>query len=105
MKYIKLYESEKRRLIYWLLPNDDRLYDALEKIPSKTSKAYINYFKNGEIDTKEKYVFVSIDDDWSWGWMPFEGELHNNWYDKKGYEFMGVVNMEEYEIYIDKYNL
>jgi len=103
MKYLKLYESEKIRSIYWLLPNDDRLYDALDKINCPSE--YINLFKKGEIASDAEYIFVAIENNGAWGWMPFKGNLHNYWYDKVGYTFMGVVNMGEHEIFVKKYNL
>lgn len=112
MKYIKLYENQKKYAgEYWLLPIDGRFESSLEKINvPKILKKWL-YLNNTNIYNSSKYfIFVGysyIDND-PWIWMPFKFNM-NNYFDEENYKFLGFINTskEEVDFYInaEKYNL
>lgn len=99
---------------YWLIPTDDRFDDSLEKIGCKDDE-YIprEYVRNihyifilEEIgylyDKNNKKWFVDYN---YWSWNPYIGNLKDDYSEKNGYEFQGIVNIEPYELDALKYNL
>ena len=96
MKYIKHYESEIDR--YWLVPTDERLIPSLEKIG-----ADFNLTQNSGIK-KYKYVFIGLYMN-SWVWAVYDGEERNESFERNGNEYAGRVNIPDYEINANKYNL
>jgi hypothetical protein len=110
MKYIKTYESRNEKL-YWLVPTDDRFEDSLKKI--KCPKDVIYGMLNGIISDNNKYIFIRYNGKEismilaanKWGFNPYKGELYDPFYEKEGYRFVGMVNIDEYELDANKYNL
>jgi hypothetical protein len=110
MKYIKTYESRNEKL-YWLVPTDDRLGYSLKKI--KCAKSFsegiqnsIKEYYNGE------YIFIGYNgkantkiSSSKWGFNQYKGELSDPYYEEEGYRFVGMVNIDEYELDANKYNL
>lgn len=113
MKYIKLYENQKKyEGEYWIIPIDDRFKSSLEKINVPERIHEWLYLNNKNIYNNSKYfIFVGysyreeID---PWGWIPFEFNM-NNYFDEENYIFLGFINtsQEEVDFYInaEKYNL
>jgi hypothetical protein len=118
MKYIKLYENRNEKL-YWLIPTDDRFEDSLKKI--KCAKSYsegllksVHQYtrKSDDPNFDNKYMFIGYNgksrvkhSSSKWGWNPYYGKLYDSYYEEEGYKFAGMVNIEEYELTANKYNL
>jgi hypothetical protein len=109
MKHIKLYEQNKSKT-YWLIPLDDRLEIALGKI-----KAPVYFIigrqetrkRNAENNYKFRYIMVSEDTKghiWNWDWWSFDLNLEK-YCERKGYIWGGNVNIPDYELEANKYNL
>lgn len=110
MIYIKTYETVSKvgKKLYWLVPTDHRLESSLKEL------GCFKYFKiNMEIRRKYKYIFISyigtkleIENAASrWGWNPYQGEITDDYYESYNYKFAGVVNISDYELESEKYNL
>lgn len=122
MKYLKKFEDVEEykpknyygKHYYWLVPTDDRFEDSMRKIgcpqPYIRTKLYLDFLKD------LKYIFISYngyesglrnDNDTSrWGWNKFRNsEIPNNFYEKNGFTFAGYINISEYELEANKYNL
>ena len=116
MKYIKKFERRKvpENLIkvkkYWLLPTDDRFEDSLRQI-GYTEGLEENGFLNPKFISEEHdYVFIVFEkenEEWAddWGWNPYRGNQLDDWSEKHGYKFCGNVNINDYELDANKYNL
>ena len=108
MKYIKKFESiDKGYGKYWLLPTGDKFEDSLKKIgcPKLSS---LNFLKNKEIK-KDIFVFIGVSFLLGWGWNRFDGNIRNIFYDADNYEYMGHINIDNWELDVKpdvkKYNL
>ena len=110
MKHLKTYENISKGQ-YWLLPRDDRFEKSLKDIDCNKDFIEILLESDDEDLLGCKYIFIACDDIYKkqdrtlWGWNPFEGNLHDELYDEYGYKFMGTVNIPDYELTANKYNL
>ena len=114
MKYIKTFEHKITKK-YWLVPTDDRFLKSLEKI--KCDSKYIKILLSPRVRDrlakyKKPFAFIgynSFDADGlntGWSWDKYEENILNQWYEERGYKFMGTVNMDyELEIIANKYNI
>jgi len=107
MKYIKKFENASDDNCYWLLPTDERFEDSLKKIGC--DKEYMKVLLDSDDNVRiNEYVFVLKDTSrkgCKWGWDPYAGLLHYDYFEDAGYEFKGLVNISEYEFAMKKYNL
>lgn len=122
MKYIRLYEetilepknhkfgNKLYYKIYWLLPTDDRFKDSLNKI--NCNKEYIRDLLTSPVYRENLFIFIGYDGSTSaindrvrWGWCAYEGTLKNEFYEEERYKFGGAINIEDYELKANKYNL
>jgi len=110
MTYIKTYEYFKKngKKLYWLIPTDDRLESAMKKIGCSK-----NYILNSEfIKKRYKYIFIAYDGESRtklaanrWDWQPYESEFFNTYLNNNNYKFIEMVNIPDYEIASQKYNI
>lgn len=118
MKYIRLFEGfEPQKIkfknkyyykIYWLLPTDDRLEKSLNKI--HCDETYMDYVLTRPVYSP--FTFIGYDGSAyvkyatnRWGWVNYEGTLKCDFYEYDGYEFGGAINIKDYELESNKYNL
>ena len=111
MKYLKKYEyynsdESDDKGSYWLLPTDERFKKSLKQI--NCAKEFIHAMLTN--DTVSRYVFIgfnnnNINDRYNWGWNPYFGTMNDKHYDKIGYKFMGTINIPNYELEANKYNI
>lgn len=108
MKYIKLYESfienNNTDKMYWLLPTDERYEHSLLKINCENS-GMLSILKRQAYN--QKYIFIGYNKKGEnrWGWVNYNDKLTCDFYENKGYKFGGTVNIPDYEIIANKYNL
>ena len=109
MKYIKLYESkkikDKEKSYYWILPSDERFFPSLEKIkcPKKAQK---EFRQDMQYIDMQKFVIVyysAIEDINPWRLASYS--LLDLFEESEDYIFGGYINIEDYEIEANKYNL
>lgn len=102
MKFIKEFETSKGidligdedKRYYWLIPTDNRLNSALDKIGCTNPQLYkINY--------ESKYVYIGSNNG-DWGWTDYDEEQYLI---GAGYKYVGAVNIPRYELAANKYNL
>ena len=105
MKYLKYNEYHSNRKFYWLLPTDNRFRKSLKAIGCP--EVNILYFIKNEQIKKDYYVFILLDNTNAkvWGWNQYKGEPRDDYSEKHNYNFKGLVNIEEYELAANKYNL
>lgn len=94
MKYLKKIENFTQGY-YWIVPTDKRMKSALLKI--KYPLYLIDIRLNRKYD--KKYIYITKRND-GFGW-----ETDLQWLIDNDYQFMGNVNIEDYEIDAEKYNL
>jgi hypothetical protein len=102
---------------YWLVPkfNDDIFKIALLKI--NCDKNYIKLLMEiakNDSNNLNNYIFVGYNSDedslntkgWDWMSAP-QGlkKLYNKVFETDGYEFSGIIKVEDYEISAHKYNI
>lgn len=117
MKHIKLFESETHFSSYWLLPTDDRFEDSLRKIGCPDD-VYNQKFKNNNNIKKFKYIFIgyscytyvfdyikNINNPDKWGWNHYNSTLSDPYYEENKYKFMGLVNISDFELEANKFNI
>ena len=103
------FNNKEYSKIYWLLPNDNRLKKALNKI--NCNKAYLDRVLTRPVYRLKPYLFIGYDgygnyEQSRWGWCEYEGTLKHDFYESEGYEFGGAINMDyESEIIANKYNI
>lgn len=90
---------------YWLVPTDNRFVTSLNKLGC--DKSFIEYQRKNDNIKLHKYVYVGTgnrvsNNEWSWAGYSEEGK---NAFENLNYTYMGTINMEDYELNIDKYNL
>ena len=117
MKYLKLFEKQKKTsdLVdskkYWLLPTDRRFRSALKKIGfDRDIHSFVTSLRKRLLDKPDynNYVFIcyeSFDEDCPFSWMPYQGELFDEYLENEEFKFSGLINIEEYELSLKKYNL
>lgn len=109
MRYIKTFENQKKSTsfisYYWVLPVDERFIPSLMQIecPSYAQKEFQQDMKYIEIE-KENFVIVyysAIENFNPWRLASYSliGLFEEN------YTFGGFINIEDYELDADKYNL
>jgi len=107
MKHLRTFElnTEDNYRYYWLIPTDERFESALTKIGC--DKKHIDYFLNIEKLKEQQYVFISNTSisNRDWGWCKYKGEMFNQYYEDKGLLFKGPVDITDYELDANKYNL
>jgi hypothetical protein len=103
MKHIKTFENT-RYWSYWLLPTDDRFEKSLKSIDCPQDVRERRFLYNHDLRDYNKYVFVGRDHI-GWGWNPYKGEKLDNYYQRCKYKFKGMINIEDYELESEKYNL
>jgi len=107
MKHIKIYERYNFSGCYWLIPTDDRYEDSMKKIgaPDRYIDRMSYFHKRAG-----KYVFIIYDEDYAdeykkWGYNEYRGKLTDNYCEDNKFKFKGLVNIPEYELEAEKYNL
>ena len=114
MKYIKMFEDNiYDSRCYWLLPTDDRFEDSLKQIKCPDFK--IEQFLGNKNTRQYNYVFVgynptkTVDDDvslcWGWNYKVNWNKNTEDFYEKKGYKFMGNINISDFEFDVNKFNI
>jgi len=88
-----------------LIPTDDRYEDSMRKIGADVE--YSEYIKPF---LKNKYAFIIYDTKYNkernrWCWNSYNDKLTDDYSENNGYEFKGLVNIPEYELEAEKYNL
>ena len=83
---------------YWLIPLDDRGPDALKKL--KCNRLDLLY----KFNTKYIYINYTNNPHWIWGYMPYEKESEI-WYENNNYTYKGAINIPEYELLANKFNI
>ena len=101
MKFLKTFEDREFKGKYWLVPTDDRFEDSLKQIGIEKKRMSYSHFFEEEIRNHGKYIFVSLNGEWD----EYIGNIHNETYEDDGFEFGGVINIEDYELEAEKYNL
>ena len=85
---------------YWLAPTDDRLLKSVKEVTQDSG--IIDSARS--IDFSEhKYIFFDIENNFEW--MPYHGEIPENFYESQGYYYMGTLNIYDSELDADKFNL
>ena len=105
MKHIKLFE-ENFEYRYWLLPTDDRFEKSLKQIGCRNE--VIKSFLDLEDKENADFIYVAYGGVYGWECMFFSDENiknYNDYFEKRGYIFMGAINLEDYELDAIKYNL
>jgi hypothetical protein len=94
MKYLKTFEHINGK--YWLIPTEQRRYlIALTKIGCNDDEWFnLNFSGFGD------YIYIAVFNN-NWEWEDYYSDL----YDKKGYTYMGAVEIEDFELDQLKYNL
>jgi len=113
MKHIKIFEDlfdnnlyDTRR--YWLLPTDERFKKSLKKI--KCTKDRTREFLINE-QIKDMYVFIGYNPERGntesdkWGWDKYFEYYNDGFYEKNDYKFMGKININDYELDANKFNI
>jgi hypothetical protein len=111
MKYLRSYEEKLYyKDSYWLIPTDDRAFDALNKLGCNNFE-YVKYAIDPKSsgtnydDNNRNYMYISYDhQDQTWSWMPYS-KISKQFYKGNDYKYMGSINMIEEEISQNKYNL
>ena len=106
MKYIKLYETKKNKgeSYYWILPSDERFTSSLEMIKCP-KKVQIEFRQDMQYIEKLKFIIVfysAIEDIDPWRLASYS---LLDIFEESGYIFKGFINIKDYEIEADKYNL
>jgi hypothetical protein len=110
MKHIKTFENT-RYGSYWLLPTDDRFEKSLKSINCPKDVMESRFLYNHDLRYYNKYVFIGRDNiswgwnPYKWGWKPYKGEKSDDYYQRFKYKFKGMINIEDYELESEKYNL
>lgn len=104
--HIKTYENINIEKKYWLIPTDDRFEDSLMKIGCDDVDAIEDL--NNRTLRNSKYVFILLHNDGNvkdWGWNYYSGNIVDSFSKKHNYIFCGTVNIDEFELVANKYNL
>ena len=105
MKYIKTFENELyNKPTYWLLTSDDRFEKSLKQIkcPNNNIKIFLNNNRIKNI----KYVFICYSPyNKQWEWNSYKGKLLDDYLEENNYKFGGSININEFELDADKFNL
>ena len=105
----KIFENESTEY-YWQVPLDPlKLRIALKKIGMTTSDidSWCDMF---EYNDEAEYVFMFYSPEWQtdtgggWSWSSIDYEKQENDYDENQI-FMGIVDVEDWEINAEKYNI
>ena len=95
MKYLKKFENIEENF-YWRVPTDKRMKLALKKINYPTHM--MDRRLNRKYNTNYIYITKSIYGEFGW-------ETNLEWLKSNNYIFMGNVDIEDYELDSEKYNL
>lgn len=108
---------------YYLIPTDNRLEKSLrytiqnEELIKKYINTDFHYHYNDIIRRflhnnnifKYKYIFICLykykNFILDWAWNPYHGSLKDETFEEKNATFKGCVNIEDFEIEAEKYNL
>jgi len=114
MKYIKQFESNLyNQKIYWLVPTDKRLKKSLTQI--NCPKDIIDNYINNVLPKLENnnylgsYIFITYRPEYEplirWGWDYYHNTLPDEWLSKNNFVFGGTINIEQFELDANKFNL
>ena len=108
MKYLKTFENKEVAKKYWLLPTDERYKDSLIQI--NCHEDLLNKFLDDTDRYNHKYIFICFDKNETinylkWGLMYYRYKPYDEYLEINGYKFMGNVNIPDYELDAEKYNL
>lgn len=98
--------NKPKGIIYYLIPTDDRLEDALIKIGC--SDWFIKQYMSNTNIKPYKYIFINNYEYFNkiqWNWNRFNGIEQDKSFEKIGSIYGGKINIEDYEILAIKYNL
>jgi len=101
MKYLKKFEDKNiTRKEYWLIATDDRFEESLKEIG--ISNYYHSSILNNKILHEMEYIYMTK----NLGYMSILNRYDgSDYFDKKGYKYMGRINVSEEELDAKKYNL
>jgi hypothetical protein len=87
---------------YWLIPTDERLSDSLKEIMKDDfDEDFITFIS--KINAKYVYVgHIPGSNNIEWSYCRYEKP---NYYKNKGCKFLGPVNIPNYELTANKYNI
>jgi len=104
MKYIKKFESNEENG-YWIVPTDDRFEKSLIDLDVPS----LDYYIYNERIPKNDYIYVVHNDNKNmnkWGWDLYDGgNVIDDFLESKGLEFKGTINIADYELDAQRYNL
>jgi len=111
MKHIKEYSGDDYTgVIYYLIPTDYRFEDSLEKtnMPRYFIDQYLNNLKFNFDMNKIKYIFINNYNYFGnsqWNWNKYKGIEKDKSFEDKGSVYGGRINIEDYELEANKYNI
>ncbi len=95
-----------KEIIYYLIPTDDRLEDALRKIGC--SDYYYKQFMRNKNVKPYKFIFVNKYEYYNkiqWNWSRFKDIEKDISFEQTGSIYGGKINIEDSEIQSYKYNI
>ena len=110
MKNIKKFESFTYQGEYWLLPTDERFEKSLKEIGCPKQQIF-RFLSRLSRHLMGSFVFIGCrfnnnPQARQYGWIKYDGgELKNDFYEGESFKFSGTINIEEYELESEKYNL
>jgi hypothetical protein len=103
----KIFETTESISRFWVLPTDERFIPSLQEIkcPKNVQRELKRDLKNFEYGPSVKFAiifFASHEDIDPWRLASID---HINLFQGSEYKFGGYVNIEDYELDAEKYNL
>lgn len=111
MRYLRMFEEIYKEKCYWLVPTDGRLRESLEELGCDNNFIEMMVINN---NIKTPYIYIGFNPDASritqsmsdkWGWNHYLGTVQDEYFNSSGYTYMGRININDYEMDQNKYNL
>lgn len=114
MKYIKKFETQLyNQKKYWLVPTDKRFEKSLKDLncPKDRIDNYMRFVLPRALEDSihsNNYIFIIYHPDYEslmrWGWDYYD-KLPDEYYSTNKFEFGGTVNIEQFELDANKFNI